>query len=79
MPALADVSFSVRPSEILGLIGPNGAGKTTLLECVVGLQPADSGAVTIGGRAATTDSRKRTLFYLPDGITPYDDLHALTV
>ena len=79
MPALADVSFAVKPGEILGLIGPNGAGKTTLLECVVGLQPADTGSVVIGGRAATTNSRKRTLFYLPDGITPYDDLYAMTV
>src|SRR4051812_44428144 len=79
MPALTDVSFAVEEGEILGLIGPNGAGKTTLLECVVGLQPADIGSVAIGGQAATTTSRKRTLFYLPDGIAPYDDLYAATV
>jgi ABC-2 type transport system ATP-binding protein len=78
-PALSDVSFDIAPGEILGLIGPNGAGKTTLLECVVGLQPADRGVVTIGDRPATASSRKRTLFYLPDGITPYDDLYAMTV
>jgi ABC-type multidrug transport system ATPase subunit len=28
--ALADVSFDIRPGEILGLIGPNGSGKTTV-------------------------------------------------
>ncbi len=30
LTALADVSLTVRPGEVLGLIGPKGAGKTTL-------------------------------------------------
>ena len=50
--ALNDVSLSLRDGEVLGLIGPNGAGKTTLFECVAGVLPADSGTVTVGGRAA---------------------------
>jgi ABC-2 type transport system ATP-binding protein len=79
MPALDDVSFTVCEGEILGLIGPNGAGKTTLLECVVGLQPSDAGAVKLASADTRGDDRTGLLFYLPDGVTPYDDLHAVTV
>jgi lipopolysaccharide export system ATP-binding protein len=44
------VSFDVRPGEVVGLLGPNGAGKTTSFHCVVGLVAPDEGQVTLGGR-----------------------------
>ena len=45
--ALDQVSFDVRPGEILGFIGPNGAGKTTLFDVISGYTPADSGSIRL--------------------------------
>jgi ABC-type branched-subunit amino acid transport system ATPase component len=49
LKAVANVSFSLKTGEILGLIGPNGSGKTTLINVVTGLLPATSGHVIIDG------------------------------
>ncbi len=43
--AVADISLSVRPGEIVGIIGANGAGKTTLLNLLSGFQQPDAGAI----------------------------------
>ncbi len=42
-----NVSMSVRPGKVVGLLGPNGAGKTTCFYMIVGLIPADDGAILI--------------------------------
>ena len=44
-----DVSFAVRPGEIVGLAGAGGSGKMALAECVVGLRRAAIGTVEIAG------------------------------
>src|SRR5262245_18362008 len=43
--AIADMTFSVRAGEIVGLIGPNGAGKTTAFSVVTGFIKPTSGEV----------------------------------
>jgi ABC-2 type transport system ATP-binding protein len=73
--ALANVSFSARAGEVLGLIGPNGAGKTTLFECVAGLLYANSGTVRFRDEALPPARRKEALFYMPDGIIPWAGQH----
>jgi ABC-type nitrate/sulfonate/bicarbonate transport system ATPase subunit len=41
--ALADLSLSVAPQEVVAVVGPSGCGKSTLLEIVCGLQRPDGG------------------------------------
>lgn len=48
---LHDVSFEVRPGEVLGILGPNGAGKTTLFNLVSGDLRPNTGAITFDGKA----------------------------
>ncbi|MFI2364516.1 ABC transporter ATP-binding protein [Promicromonospora sp. NPDC019610] len=51
--AIADLTFEVRPGELVCVVGPSGAGKTTLLRCVAGLLPPTSGEVVLGQKAIT--------------------------
>jgi branched-chain amino acid transport system ATP-binding protein len=48
--AVDDVSFDVRPGELLGLIGPNGAGKSTLFNLVAGALAPSSGQIMFDGK-----------------------------
>ena len=43
--AVHDVSFEVRPGEVVGLIGPNGAGKTTVIDAVTGFVKPAAGTI----------------------------------
>jgi len=77
--ALSDVSFDVRAGELLGLIGPNGAGKTTLLEGVAGLLPTDAGDILWRGARVPVSSRRNEIFFLPDGLRPWDEQYVSRV
>ncbi len=47
--AVEEVSFEVRPGEIVGLVGPNGAGKSTTINMILGVLQPTAGSVSIGG------------------------------
>jgi lipopolysaccharide transport system ATP-binding protein len=51
--ALTDVSFDVRPGEVLGIIGRNGAGKSTLLKILSRITEPTSGRIRLRGRVAS--------------------------
>jgi ABC-type branched-subunit amino acid transport system ATPase component/ABC-type branched-subunit amino acid transport system permease subunit len=53
LAAVNEVSFEVRPGEVLGLIGPNGAGKTTLLNLITGTAKPNSGKIVFLGDDVT--------------------------
>ena len=45
--AVENVSFTIRPGEILGYLGPNGSGKSTTINMVVGLLEPSSGTLSL--------------------------------
>ena len=49
---LDEMSFAVRPGEVVGLGGANGAGKSTLIKCLTGAVTADSGQIIVDGEPA---------------------------
>jgi len=51
--ALKDVTFEVRPGEVMGLIGPNGSGKTTLLKVLTRITAPTAGKAVIEGRVGS--------------------------
>ena len=64
-----NVSFSIKPSEIVGLLGPNGAGKTTCFYMILGLIISDQGQIILNNSNVTTKPihvrAKMGLGYLP--------------
>lgn len=66
--AVSDVSFGVRPGEILGYIGPNGAGKSTTVKMIAGLIEPTAGEVLFNGTSIHRDlvEYKRRIGYVPE-------------
>ena len=58
--AVNDISFDVRPNEIVGLVGPNGAGKTTTINMILGVLKPTGGTIHIAGHNLNSD-RTRAL------------------
>jgi fluoroquinolone transport system ATP-binding protein len=50
LPAVSDLSFTVRRHEIFGFLGPSGAGKSTTQNVLIGLLSSYQGSVSVFGR-----------------------------
>jgi len=58
---LKDISFSLRRGEVLGIAGLLGSGRTDLARALFGLDPIDSGSVTVEGRLTNIDSPQKAI------------------
>ncbi|MBA4548660.1 ABC transporter ATP-binding protein [Thermoactinomyces intermedius] len=75
-PVIKNVSFSVKPGEMVGLIGLNGAGKSTTIKNILGLVTPFSGTVTINGYTLSEnpESFRSQLAYIPETPQFYEEL-----
>jgi ABC-2 type transport system ATP-binding protein len=74
--AVDDLSFEVRPGEVLGFLGPNGAGKTTTMRMLAGFVTPTSGRASIYGHDVELDpiAAKSCIGYLPEGAPAYGEM-----
>ncbi len=75
--ALDDVSFEVKPGEIVGFLGPNGAGKSTTMKIITGYLAANQGQVQVCGFDVKTQSIdvRKNIGYLPEHNPLYTDMY----
>ena len=66
--AIDDISFTVKPYEILGYLGPNGSGKSTTVNIITALLEPTRGQVLFEGRSIQSQliEYKRRLGYVPE-------------
>lgn len=57
-PQVRDVSFGIRPGEILGIAGLLGSGRTETAQLLFGFSRMDAGTIRINGKAVTVESPK---------------------
>lgn len=75
IPAVQDVTFCLRPGQVLGCLGPNGSGKSTTVKMLTGLLDPTRGQVLFHGEDIRKDlvSYRKRLGYVPEepNLYPY--------
>lgn len=75
--ALNDVSFKVKPGEIVGFLGPNGAGKSTMMKIITCYLPPSKGKVKVSGLDIFDQSIqvRKKVGYLPETNPLYTEMY----
>jgi len=78
IPVVNNVSFSVKPAEVLGYLGPNGAGKTTTIKMLAGLLEPTKGEIFFRGKNIKKNlyEYKKNIGYVPEQSEIYPQLSA---
>ncbi len=68
LPAVQDLSFELRPGQVLGCLGPNGSGKSTTVKMLTGLLQPTRGTVRFDGRDIQDNlaAYRKRLGYVPE-------------
>lgn len=64
--AVDNLSFEIRPGEIVGFLGPNGAGKTTTMNVLLGFIPPNGGSASLFGIDVRQPIARQRIGYLPE-------------
>ncbi|MDZ4847597.1 MAG: ATP-binding cassette domain-containing protein [Chitinophagales bacterium] len=77
--AVDNISFEVKPGEILGFLGPNGAGKTTTMKIISCFMAPTTGNAYIGNLNVMEHAEqvKKKIGYLPESNPLYTDMHVI--
>ncbi|MDP5041330.1 MAG: ABC transporter ATP-binding protein, partial [Paraglaciecola sp.] len=77
--AVDDLSFEIKPGDVVGFLGPNGAGKSTTMKMLTGFLPQSSGEISIFDMSLSQHpiAIKKRIGYLPEGAPAYGDMTTL--
>jgi len=72
--AVDDISFTIRPGEIVGFLGPNGAGKSTTFKILTGFVPPSTGWARVCDIETQSPQVRKLIGYLPEHNPLYLDM-----
>jgi ATP-binding cassette subfamily C protein len=75
LPAVKDVSLSIRKNSAVAFVGESGAGKTTIVDVILGLLEPQKGAIEVDGQNVynCTERWQKNIGYIPQEIYLLDD------
>ena len=74
--ALRGIDLDFPRGKLTSLLGPSGCGKTTLLKIIAGLLEADSGSITINGKAVRGPGPERAFVFQDFALLPWCTVEA---
>jgi ABC-2 type transport system ATP-binding protein len=75
--AVAGITFSIKPGEIVGFLGPNGAGKSTTMKILTGYLQPTTGTAKVAGYDVDSQAKlaRQSIGYLPEHNPLYTDMY----